>query len=198
MDKEPARGERRYLQRIISIEEDPLPQFLETHSATQLQNWTEVNEEQELEERVLESAETRASPVQVALSPASRTTPVALAPASPDQAALAQVSFKPHNILPQYPGESSLRLLQSYHILPIMWHQNCTRGLKRGLKASCIPPSLLCLSLLPSLGLFLKTPSHPFPPYSYQWSCSFRYTNPLHRCLCLPLPCQVCYPITAA
>ncbi|XP_032893739.1 ras and EF-hand domain-containing protein-like [Amblyraja radiata] len=90
MDKESARGERRYLQRIISIEEDPLPQFLETHSATQLQNWIEVNEEQELEERALESAETRASPVQVALSPASRTTPVALAPASPDQAALTQ------------------------------------------------------------------------------------------------------------
>ncbi|XP_078272666.1 EF-hand calcium-binding domain-containing protein 4B-like [Rhinoraja longicauda] len=113
MDKESARGERRYLQRIISIEEDPLPLFLETHSATQLPNWIEVNDEQELEDQALESAETPASPAQVALAPSSLTppvalapasltppvalapapltTPVALAPTSPDQVALAQV-----------------------------------------------------------------------------------------------------------
>ncbi|XP_072407868.1 EF-hand calcium-binding domain-containing protein 4B-like [Chiloscyllium punctatum] len=43
-------SERLYLQRIISIEEDPLPQFLEMHSATQLNDWTEVEEEMENEQ----------------------------------------------------------------------------------------------------------------------------------------------------
>ncbi|XP_067906352.1 EF-hand calcium-binding domain-containing protein 4B isoform X2 [Heterodontus francisci] len=39
--------QRLYLQRIISIEEDPLPQFLEMHSTTHLENWIEMNEEEE-------------------------------------------------------------------------------------------------------------------------------------------------------
>ncbi|XP_069740989.1 EF-hand calcium-binding domain-containing protein 4B isoform X2 [Narcine bancroftii] len=45
VDMESAGGKRQYLQRIISIEEDPLPQLLEVHSMAHLQNWTEVKEE---------------------------------------------------------------------------------------------------------------------------------------------------------
>ncbi|XP_048463357.1 EF-hand calcium-binding domain-containing protein 4B [Rhincodon typus] len=43
-------SERLYLQRIISIEEDPLPQFLEMHSTTHLNNLTKVEEEMEKEQ----------------------------------------------------------------------------------------------------------------------------------------------------
>ncbi|XP_067855268.1 EF-hand calcium-binding domain-containing protein 4B isoform X2 [Heptranchias perlo] len=45
--------QRQYLQRIISIEEDPLPQFLEMHSTTHLNNWIEVEEEMETEEELV-------------------------------------------------------------------------------------------------------------------------------------------------
>uniref|UniRef100_UPI00398F2549 EF-hand calcium-binding domain-containing protein 4B n=1 Tax=Pristiophorus japonicus TaxID=55135 RepID=UPI00398F2549 len=44
---------RQYLQRIISIEEDPLPQFLELHSAIHLNNWMAVEEEEEMVEEEL-------------------------------------------------------------------------------------------------------------------------------------------------
>ncbi|XP_048404461.2 EF-hand calcium-binding domain-containing protein 4B isoform X2 [Stegostoma tigrinum] len=42
--------QRLYLQRIISIEEDPLPQFLEMHSTMHLNNLNEVEEEMEKEQ----------------------------------------------------------------------------------------------------------------------------------------------------
>ncbi|GCB61705.1 hypothetical protein scyTo_0014371 [Scyliorhinus torazame] len=48
-DKEPVAKTRprSYLQRIISIEEDPLPQFLEMQSTTHLKDWIEMEEELE-------------------------------------------------------------------------------------------------------------------------------------------------------
>ncbi|XP_078075730.1 EF-hand calcium-binding domain-containing protein 4B [Mustelus asterias] len=47
--------QRQYLRRIISIEEDPLPQFLEMPPTIQLKNWMEVEEEEEEEELVRET-----------------------------------------------------------------------------------------------------------------------------------------------
>ncbi|XP_072913817.1 EF-hand calcium-binding domain-containing protein 4B [Hemitrygon akajei] len=57
MEKESPPAERRYLQRIISIEEDPLPYLLETHSATPLHNWVELKEEEGHEEQSQDVAE---------------------------------------------------------------------------------------------------------------------------------------------
>ncbi|XP_078423841.1 EF-hand calcium-binding domain-containing protein 4B [Cetorhinus maximus] len=45
--------QRLHLQRIISIEEDPLPQFLELQSTPHLKNWMEVEEEVEEEEELV-------------------------------------------------------------------------------------------------------------------------------------------------
>ncbi|XP_051886236.1 EF-hand calcium-binding domain-containing protein 4B isoform X2 [Pristis pectinata] len=70
MDKESATAERRYLPRIISIEEDPLPQFLEAHSATHLHNWIEVKEEEVLEKQSQDVAEALSPPGSQTVGPA--------------------------------------------------------------------------------------------------------------------------------
>ncbi|XP_062913616.1 EF-hand calcium-binding domain-containing protein 4B [Mobula hypostoma] len=70
MNKESPPAERRCLQRIISIEEDPLPYLLEAHSATPLHNWVELKEEELHEEQSQDVAETPSLPSSQTVDPA--------------------------------------------------------------------------------------------------------------------------------